>query len=121
MMTRAVVILIVLSDPAWAEQFSIRCARDGWYFMTFDTDAKRAVSESPGGSAQKGPIDSITAEAIHFKLLRGGQSPVSLVWMRGPNQVTGRSDESKVSETLDCTKWELRPILHLYDRIGPLE
>jgi hypothetical protein len=116
-------LMILLSSPSVAEQFSIKCDRDGgWYFITFDNVSNRAVVESPSGSAQRGHIISTTNDEILFDLLNVGQPKHDFVWnrrdgtCRRTNQLSGQP-----TFVLQCVAAELRPILSIYDRIAPYE
>jgi hypothetical protein len=69
-------LIALFGASARAEPFSITCARDGWYFLTFDDATKRVVHEAPSeilgkGPALKGRIDRITDNEIFFYDPRG--------------------------------------------------
>lgn len=63
--------LLMTGSVANAEQFSIRCSRAGWHHFTFDDGTKRVVSRAPGGgTVQRGYLDSVSDEEIHFHLFQ---------------------------------------------------
>jgi hypothetical protein len=114
--------LVLFMTTAHAEQFSIKCPFTQAYFLTFDTDGKRVVFESPAGSALKGRIDQIVGNIFHFHLLKVGEEKFDLIWDGGQAKLTwigipGNNRRRTVSG--DCEKIGLRSILSEYDGIAP--
>jgi hypothetical protein len=114
--------LVVLSSAAMAEQFSLQCVWYEPYFVTFDTDGRRVVFESPAGSALAGRIHASTTEKIDFDLLRAGQSKFDLTWSHGDGKLTWiglPGDPSRPTVVHECSRTTKRPILSSYDSILP--
>ena len=107
---------------AHAEQFSIKCPFTQAYFLTFDTDDKRVVFESPAGSALKGRIDQMLGNIFHFHLLKVGEQKFDLVWDGGQEKLTWvgiPGNTTRGTTSGDCKKTDSRSILSEYDRIAP--
>src|ERR1700760_3481390 len=66
--------LLVTLAPAAAEQFTIRCERNGGYnFATFDTGNSRLIWEVIGGSVFRGQIERTSDGEIQFVMLIPGR------------------------------------------------
>ena|SRR5687767_7576526 len=118
------IISLTLSSAAIAEQFSIRCAREVWHFVTFDTDLNRVVYESASGSALKGEITSMTADEIKFDLVQLGSPKFDVIWRQNDGTLTWiglPGDPTRPTMIFNCTKNMLRPILSIYDQIAPMK
>ena len=59
--TISLLMLLLQATPANAERFTVRCANQGYYHVTFDTDSGRVVFESVAGLALKDRIESTAA------------------------------------------------------------
>ncbi|MFZ2155924.1 MAG: hypothetical protein WAV72_07375 [Bradyrhizobium sp.] len=115
-------VFLLLATPASAEQFSIKCPFQGFYYVTFDTDAGRAVYESPSGSPLKGRVDKEGGDKIHFHLVKMGIPDLDVVLDRSTQKLTWRGvpgDSRRQETSSECNKTELRPILSKYDNIAP--
>lgn len=64
--TVAVLLILGMAMPAAAEQFTVRCERDSYYFLTFDTATNRMASETMHGRNYIGEIKSISETEIAF-------------------------------------------------------
>ena len=128
-MTRSLVLLflVTLSTSAAAEQFSIKCYLMQAYYVTFDTETKRVVYESPGsdgplgGSATKGTINSEISNELKFELVWKGMPKFDLVWDSSTRRLTWigvSSDSTRPTKVFECERVDPRPILSMYDRIG---
>jgi hypothetical protein len=125
------IVLMLLFDLGWlslspaiADQFSIECGWTTSYYVTFDSDARRVVYESPGGTALKGWITAVSAHEVRFDLLRVGTLPFDLAWSENNGKLTWvgvPSDPTRQATTSNCRKTLLRPILSEYERIAPLQ
>jgi|SRR5215213_6313947 len=118
------IISLTLSSAAAAEQFSIRCAREVWHYVTFDTDLNRVVYESASGSALKGQIISVTADEIKFDLVQLGSPRFEVNWRQNDGTLTWiglPGDPTRPTMTFNCTKNQLRSILSIYDQIAPMK
>jgi hypothetical protein len=114
--------LVSFITSARAEQFSIKCQFTQAYFLTFDTDDKRVVFESPAGSALKGRIDQLLGNILHFHLLKIGEEKFDLVWDGGQEKLTWvgiPGNNTRGTTSGGCNKTDLRSILSEYDRIAP--
>ena len=122
-----IAITMALGCPAAAEPFTIRCARDGYYFLTFDTQARRVVYEAPSthlqGPMYKGHITSTTESEILMEFLVGGRPPVPMIWDRVRWTLQHASDAAAggAPSFFDCTRVELRPALAWFDKLYPHE
>ena len=76
----ALLLFFALMTSASAEQFSIKCPWQGYYYVSFDTDVGRVVYESPAVSARKGRIDKTDGDKIYFHLFKVGEKNSDLVW-----------------------------------------
>jgi hypothetical protein len=118
------IISLTLNSAAIAEQFSIRCAREVWHYVTFDTESNRVVYESASGSALKGQIISSIGDEIKFDLIQLGSPKFDLIWRQDDGTLTwiGLSgDPTRPTMTFNCAKNPLRPILSIYDQIAPMK
>jgi len=118
----ALILFLLCTTSVNAQQFSIKCPFQTFYFVTFDTDTGRVVHESPAGSAMKGRIDKAEGDNIHFHLLKAGEHDFELIWDPSQKKLTwldvpGDRTRRKVSS--QCEKTELRSILSKYDNIAP--
>jgi hypothetical protein len=102
--------------------FSVRCERDGYYFLSFDTNMRRVVYEAasrPGseGMMYKGQILSVDGEDIRFDIIVGGLPRSELVYRRKEAVINllhgGRT------ELVNCVPADLRRGLSIYDAIWP--
>jgi hypothetical protein len=127
-MANAIIIRLMLAFLGWSvsftqprsEQFSLRCILYEPYFITFDTDAKRVVYESPAGSARKGAIIEQNDQLMRFELLRVGETPLQFVWHKQDQTLLLESHPAwRPDEAHKCSPSVLRPVLPNYDRIAP--
>lgn len=117
-------ISLTISSAATAEQFSIRCAREVWHYVTFDTDLNRVVYKSASGSALKGQIISTTADEIKFDLIQLGSPKSDVIWRQNDGTLTWiglPGDATRSTMTFSCSKNVLRSILRFYDGIAPMK
>ena len=111
---------LLLSSPSAAAQFSVKCDRGGWYFLTFDDVSMRVVVESLSGSWYKGRILSASKEEMRFEMLNVGQPSHHFYWNRESNALWRTDDPSgKILWVWNCVSTELRPMLSKYDEIAP--
>lgn len=120
-----ILLAVMMSAPVSAKQFSIKCSGGGFnYYVTFDTDMKRAVREVEIGGVKKGPITGVASDEIHFNVLTIGAPTRKLVWSERDTTLTwlaGPSGDATQSQRVDaCERVELRSdaISH-YDDIAP--
>jgi hypothetical protein len=107
-----------------AEQFSIKCAREFTYFLTFDTVDNRVVYEIVQDGAYKGRIRHFSMEKIEFYLTSVGAGRRELVWDVQEGKVTwlpGEPDDRTRSLHVDaCARTDLRGSILRYDEIPPV-
>jgi hypothetical protein len=70
-------VLVLLCGPAAAEQFSVKCTREFFYFLTFDTAENRVVYEVVMGGSCKGRITHASATRSHSSCSRSGSHRVA--------------------------------------------
>jgi hypothetical protein len=111
--------------PAEAEKFSIKCVFLYEYYVSFDTEVRRAVYENTlTGSTMKGTIGFIRDNEIAFDLLIAAKPKFELVWNETTKKLTWlgiKGDESRQGQTNDCVRAALRPLLSDYKNIAPME
>jgi hypothetical protein len=106
-----------------AEPFSIRCERDGYYFLSFDTNTRRVVYEAasrPGseGRMYKGRILSVDGQDIRFDLIVGGLPRSEFVYRRKEAVIDLLHHDAR-TELVNCVPAALRRGLSIYDAIWP--
>jgi hypothetical protein len=130
-----VLFQMAMTKLALAEQFSVKCMSYTFvYYVTFDTERKRAVYEIEQGEVKKGPITAAEASEIHFDLLTVGGPNVKLIWNERAKTVTWagvrsgepqllapqlHTPEPQLQSTEACRRIRLRLVLSNYDRIAP--
>jgi hypothetical protein len=107
---------------AYAEQFSIKCAFQDGYFVTFDTSSARVVYDWPNARALRGRIDQVTESGFRFHLLMVDQPRFDLSWNEKKKMLTwdgipGNAEHG--GRTDHCQRSELRSIISKYDHIEP--
>jgi hypothetical protein len=115
-------ILSLCASSAVAAQFSIECAWIEPYYVTFDTDAKHVIFESPAQMRLRGRIIHSTEERLDFDLLRVGSSKSDLIWNAKDKKLTWvgvPGDSTRQTVIHDCVEVRLRPVLSKYDEIQP--
>jgi hypothetical protein len=121
------IFLLTVSSAAVAEQFSIKCAREEWHFVTFDTETNRVVYESPSGLALKGRIITASRNEIVFDLIKIGSPKFDLTWRPdegGDGTLTWiglPNNPERQTVIVRCSGAALRPILQFYERIAPMD
>jgi hypothetical protein len=115
------IVSIFVSFPALAEQFSLKCEWHAPFFISLDTDAGRAVFESPAGSNLKGPIVRQSNDEIEFNIMRVGESTYDVIWNSRTNKLTWSiaGKEHEQVRIYECARTALRPGLQNYDKIAP--
>jgi len=112
-MFRCLLPLLFLVTPAVAEQFTIRCERDSYYFFTFDTETSRMASETVHGGTYRGEIKSISDSELVF--VQFVSPNATLHYMRKDGAVDVQTDKL-IRSLVNCisaptrdilTKWEL--------------
>jgi hypothetical protein len=63
---RCLLPLLLIVTPVAAKQFTVRCERDSYYFLTFDTETNRMASETVQGGSYRGEIESMSDTEIVF-------------------------------------------------------
>jgi hypothetical protein len=123
--TLFVYLMLGDSRAAIGEQFSIQCEWIQPYYVSFDTDRKRAVHESfHGQTALKGRISDVSASALLFNLVRAHTIAFELVWNEAEGTLTWiglPDDPTGTTQVSKCHRTALRPLLSNWDRIPPLE
>lgn len=119
------IILLALSSPAYSEQFSIGCERQGsLHYVTFDTDLKRVIYENASEIPIKGKIISASGDEIRFDLIQMGRPKYDVIWRpaEGKLTVTGLPDNpARPTIVMNCRRDYLRPVLRFHDKIAPME
>ncbi len=108
--------LLLIAPPAMAEQFSIRCDRGAYYFLTFDTDTNRMISETIGGGTYRGKIKAVSDSEIQFFLLLGGQVPRDLYFMRREGRIDVQEGSDRSVTLEHCVPSPLRDVLGSWER-----
>jgi len=120
--TISLLMLLLQATPANAERFTVRCANQGYYHVTFDTDSGRVVFESVAGLALKGRIESTAAADTVFRLLKSGTKDFEVVLAASRDRITWVAipgDNTRQGTTDKCNQVGLRPILSEWDLIFP--
>ena len=120
--TISLLMLLLQATPANAERFTVRCANQGYYHVTFDTDSGRVVFESVAGLALKGRIESTAAADTVFRLLKSGTKDFEVVLAASRDRVTWVAipgDNTRQGTTDKCNQVGLRPILSEWDLVFP--
>lgn len=115
MLRFALSALLLTASPAMAEQFSIRCDRGAYYFLTFDTATNRMISETIGGGTYRGQIRAVSDTEIQFVLLLPGQAPPDLYFMRNEGRVEVQKGLERSVTLEPCVPAPTRDILLLWD------
>jgi hypothetical protein len=119
MLRFAALSLLLTASPAVAEQFTIRCDRQGaYYFLTFDTNANRMISETVRGGTYRGQIKQISETEIRFVMLVGGPTHPDLLLMRKDGHVDVQNGSERTVDLENCIDVPLRDVLKLWDRWG---
>ena len=84
-------LLLLLVAPVAAKQFTVRCERDSYYFLTFDTETKRMASETVQGGSYRGEIESMSDKEIVFVQPIGPKA--TLHYMRQEGAVDVQTDK----------------------------
>jgi hypothetical protein len=105
--------------------FSVRCERDGYYFLSFDTNTRRVVYEAasrPGseGRMYKGRILSVDGEDIRFDIIVGGLPRSEFVYRRKEAVINLLQQDGR-PEFVNCVPAALRRGLSIYDTIWPVD
>jgi len=111
-MFRYLLPLLFLVTPAVAEQFTIRCERDSYYFFTFDTETSRMASETVGGGAYRGEIKSISESELVF--VQFVTPDATLHYMRKDGAVDVQTDKLMRS-LVNCIPAPTRDILSKWE------
>jgi hypothetical protein len=122
----ALSLILAFSMQSDAAPFSVRCERDGYYFLTFDDETGRFVSESPArvdgdNRAYKGRISHINDNEIRFVLLMQGAPPGNMIFHRKEGTVDALKADGPSNSLVNCVPTALRAILSKYDLISPLD
>jgi hypothetical protein len=121
------ILSLILSSVAVAEQFSIKCAREEWHYVTFDTETNRVIYESPSGLALKGRIITASRNEIAFDLIKIGSPKFDLTWRpdeTGDGTLTWiglPNNPERQTVIVKCSGAALRPILSFYEQIAPTQ
>jgi hypothetical protein len=113
------IVPISFNLPALAEQFSLKCEWHAPFFISLDTDAGRAVFESPADLNLKGPIVRQSSDEIEFNIMRVGESTYDVIWNSRTNKLAWSVAGKEQAEIYECTRTALRPALQNYDKIAP--
>jgi hypothetical protein len=128
-MHRAIVTFLlpfVFSTASLATPFSVRCERDGYYFVTFDDQTGHMVSESPSridgeGRAYKGRIRHINENEIRFVMLVQGLPPGEMIFHRKQGVIEALIADGPSPVLVNCVPTTLRAVLSKYELISPFE
>ena len=110
---RYLLALLLIVTPVAAKQFTIRCERDSYYFLTFDTETHRMASETVHGGSYKGEIKSLSDTEIVF--VQPVAPKATLHYMREEHAVDVETDKL-LRSLVNCipapihdilSKWEL--------------
>ncbi len=111
MLQIALAVFLMTATPALADQFSIRCAADTLYFLTFDTQPRRMAWEAVQGGTYQGQIDAISDAEIAFSVAAGRDSLAHAFFMRKEGRVDMLNGEQRVLRLADCTPAPTRDII----------
>jgi hypothetical protein len=111
-MFRYLLPLFLLVTPAAAEQFTVRCERESYYFFTFDTETGRMASETVHGGTYRGEIKSISDSEIVFVQFVTGNA--TLHYMRKEGAVESRGDKI-IRSIVNCISAPTRDILSKWE------
>jgi hypothetical protein len=119
MLRFAALALLLTAAPATAEQFTIRCERQGaGLFLTFDTSTDHMISETIHGGTYRGQIIGSSETEIRFVMLVGGPTHPDLFFMRKEGHVDVQNGPDRTVDAEHCVPAPLRDVLGLWDRWG---
>ena len=114
-MLRIALLLLVLATPAAAEQFTIRCERAAYYFLTFDTQTNRMASETIGGGTYRGEIKSVSESDIIFTQFITPNGTLHYVRKEGVVEV---QTDKRTTSLVNCVPAPLRDILSKWELLN---
>jgi hypothetical protein len=115
-------LLSFWASSAVAAQFSIECAWVQPYYVTFDTETKRAIFESPASRQLRGRITNAAEGRLDFYLLMVSEPKFDLIWNFHDKKLTWVGlphDVTRQTVVNNCVEIGLRPVLSKYDEIPP--
>jgi hypothetical protein len=112
-MFRCLLPLLFLVTPAVAEQFTIRCERESYYFFTFDTETSRMASETVGGGTYRGDIKSTSDSEIVF--VQFVTPDATGHYMRKDGAVDFQTDKLRRRSIVNCISAPTRDILSKWE------
>jgi hypothetical protein len=115
-------ILVMLPLAASAEQFSLRC-EDGEFkplLFTFDTQAKKAIYESPSQEdPMPGTILRSAGKSFLFSVQSIGPEFTDFIWNEGASEMRIGLRGTPFQRTFPCAEIPLRPVVALFETLWP--